>query len=631
MQGEKPIDGEKVWKWEWSLTAPPEKLWPLVSDTQRVGKAIGFGPWNFKERPDPRGGSIRTGTVTALGIDIEWEEHPYEWVAPREMAVVRTYTKGPFAVIRQHVALAPEGSGSRLIHLIAVRSTGIVGSLSAAYEVGVKTRSALDRVYRGFDQHLAGHAPTSFPPDTIVLADGAAEVLKRTHSRLLELGFEVPLVARLAELISRESDRDVNRMRPFVVARRWETDRFLVLRLFLHATKLGLLEMSWDLICPSCKGAKESTGDLADLKTEVHCESCNIKFDAQFDESVEVTFRPSAAVRPIHVGEFCVGGPGNTRHLLVQQRVPSGQTTSVHVHLEPGLYRLRGPRKPGETIVTVEEGAPAELPLEVGKFPEKAFLAPAGQLRVTNGADFEHTVQLERLAWKEDVASGTVVTCLQEFRDLFSSAVFSPGVKIGISSIAILFTDLKASTAMYEKVGDAAAFALVRDHFKLLFETISGEQGGLVKTIGDAVMASFPRAENAFRAALHMHAQIASFNEHEKPAFPVRLKIGIHSGPCIAVNMNERLDYFGTTVNVAARIQNESVGDDIVLLESVAQDREVAKAIDAASGTREVFETELKGLTGKFRLVRFVPARGFVPHAGLQRSSTRFKQTNLFG
>jgi class 3 adenylate cyclase len=185
---------------------------------------------------------------------------------------------------------------------------------------------------------------------------------------------------------------------------------------------------------------------------------------------------------------------------------------------------------------------------------------------------------------------------------------------------------------MYEKIGDATAFVIVRDHFKLLFESVSAEQGGLVKTIGDAVMASFPRPAFALRAALRMHEQMAAFNEHEKPAFPVRLKVGLHAGPCIAVNLNDKLDYFGTTVNMAARIQNESEGDDIVLLESVASDPEVAQVLEAAKGRRDTFEAELKGLTGKFRLVRFHPQRGGGPlELPMQRGSTRFKKTNLFG
>ncbi|HZV02426.1 MAG TPA: DUF5939 domain-containing protein [Planctomycetota bacterium] len=631
MEGARPIDGERLWSWEWQLAAPPEKVWPFVSDTQRVGKAIGFGPWNFKATPDARGGATRKGSVTALGVTIEWDEHTYEWNAPREMGVLRVYTRGPFAAIRQHVKLDPEGAGTRLTHAIAVKSHGILGTVTAALEVGRRTWIGLDRVYRGFDDYLKGTARSSFPEEPVVLADGGERILDRSKAALVELGYDAALVERILDLIRREPDRELARLRPFALARRLGVDKITLLRMFLHATKRGLLEMSWDLICPSCKGSQEATTELSRLKTDAHCESCNIKFDAQFDDSVEVSFRPSAAVRPITVADYCVGGPGNTRHLVAQRIVPRGATIELPLTLEPGIYRVRGPRNPGETTLEVEEGAPSELLLEAGSFPPTAKVAPKGLLRVANEQDKEHVVALERVAWKEDVASGTRVTCLQEFRDMFSSQVFAPDTRVGISSIALLFTDLKSSTAMYEKVGDAVAFALVRDHFKLLFESVSAEQGGLVKTIGDAVMASFPRPENALRAAIAMHAQIATFNEHEKPAFPIKLKVGLHAGPCIAVNLNERLDYFGTTVNMAARIQNESFGDDIVLLDQIARDPDVARVLASVSATREEFDAELKGLTGKFRLVRVIPARGAVAPAPPARVSTRFKSTNLFG
>lgn len=625
-----PIEGERVWRWEWDLDVPLAKLWPLVSDTQRVGKAIGFGPWNFKATADARGGARRHGSVTNGGMTFEWEEHPYEWVAPREMGVLRSYTKGPFAAIRQHVTLDPHGERTKLVHLIAVKSHGFVGRTMAAYVVGRQTFVGLDKVYRGFETFVKGQSPLSFSEEPIELTEDADRLLERTRARLAELGFEPELLAKLDAAIRTASDRELSRLRPFAVARHWGLDRFAVLRVFLHATKDGVLEMSWDLICPSCKGAASQTTELAKLKLEEHCESCNVKFDSHFDDSVEVTFRPSAGVRPITTADYCVGGPGNTRHLAAQRRLPAGQTIDMGIELEPGLYKLRGPKNPGVIEIEVAEGGDSDLTIVTGQFPKEAKIAPRATLHVASAADFEHTIGIERLSWKEDVATGSVVTCLQDFRDLFSAQVFAPDVKVGITSISLLFTDLKSSTAMYEKVGDAVAFALVRDHFKLLFEIVAAEQGGLVKTIGDAVMASFSQPAHALRAALRMHEQLGAFNVHEKPPFPVRLKIGLHSGPCIAVNSNDRLDYFGTTVNMAARIQNESVGDDIVLLDTLAKDPEVARVLASVNGTRELFQAELKGLTGTFQLLRFTPAHGAATTLPPPRISTRFKKTNLF-
>jgi len=78
----------------------------------------------------------------------------------------------------------------------------------------------------------------------------------------------------------------------------------------------------------------------------------------------------------------------------------------------------------------------------------------------------------------------------------------------------------------------------------------------------------------------------------------------VHAGPCIAVTLNERLDYFGRTVNTAARIQGLSEGGDVVLSAAVAADPEVASLLGEAAWTRTPFVTSLKGIPGAIDLVR---------------------------
>jgi adenylate cyclase len=230
-----------------------------------------------------------------------------------------------------------------------------------------------------------------------------------------------------------------------------------------------------------------------------------------------------------------------------------------------------------------------------------------------NADDVEQLVLLERTAWTEDVSTARDVTCLQEFRDLFSMQVVRPGAQLKIASVALLFTDLKSSTAMYEKVGDAPAWALVRDHFALLFDSVTAKEGGIVKTIGDAIMASFVTPAQALRAAFLMQAKVAEWTARQRPEFPVHLKVGVHAGPCLAVNLNDRLDYFGTTVNLAARIQGESVGDDIVLLASLLEQPGVREVLAANRHRVEPFQASLKGLSGTFELLRLWPEAARVP------------------
>ena len=152
---------------------------------------------------------------------------------------------------------------------------------------------------------------------------------------------------------------------------------------------------------------------------------------------------------------------------------------------------------------------------------------------------------------------------LQAFRDLFSAEVLRPGDEVAIGRVTLLFSDLKGSTAMYEAVGDAAAYKLVRAHFAYLAAIIREHDGAIVKTIGDAVMAAFHEPLQGLRCAIAMQERVAEFNAKSKE--PIVLKLGLHEGPCIAVTLNDRLDYFGQTVNVTARLQGESEGGDIVV------------------------------------------------------------------
>jgi class 3 adenylate cyclase len=174
---------------------------------------------------------------------------------------------------------------------------------------------------------------------------------------------------------------------------------------------------------------------------------------------------------------------------------------------------------------------------------------------------------------------------------------------VAIRNLTFLFSDLKGSTMLYDTIGDSPAYARVRDHFDVMKAIIAGRHGALVKTIGDAVMAVFPSAEDALEASLAIQREFTAGQiARGDPALLV--KLGLHRGPCIAVNANDLLDYFGSTVNIAARVQNESVGGDIVVTPEVIGDPGVRKILERESPQIETFERKLKGFTQAFTLSR---------------------------
>jgi len=183
------------------------------------------------------------------------------------------------------------------------------------------------------------------------------------------------------------------------------------------------------------------------------------------------------------------------------------------------------------------------------------------------------------------------------FHEKFSDAVLSAEENLEIRQVVFLFTDIKGSTALYEQLGDAKAYNLVRDHFKVLFEAVEKNQGVVVKTIGDAVMASFLQPSLALEAALTVHQTIDALKIPGTDESVV-VKMGIHGGPAIAVTMNQRFDYFGQTVNKAARIQGLAQDQEIYFSEAVFQDAASRKTLTSRKAAVRRYRAHLKGIEG---------------------------------
>lgn len=202
--------------------------------------------------------------------------------------------------------------------------------------------------------------------------------------------------------------------------------------------------------------------------------------------------------------------------------------------------------------------------------------------------------------------TGQSLLLLPDFQQLFPRERLLPDESLEVSRIAIVFTDLAGSTALYAARGDPRAYHLVRLHFDVLFETANVHQGTVVKNIGDAVMAAFQTPAEALQAALAMQTGIMALNARENLSRDeaLILKIGLHSGPCLNVTLNDRPDYFGTTVNVAARVQNFSRGQDVVLTEVIRTDADARPILEAHK--LETMRQGFKGLDEEVLVHRLV-------------------------
>jgi class 3 adenylate cyclase len=225
-------------------------------------------------------------------------------------------------------------------------------------------------------------------------------------------------------------------------------------------------------------------------------------------------------------------------------------------------------------------------------------------MRLENQTGVEVVVTLEKPEWPETASTAAVVGTIQEFRDLFGSEALAPGLQLAIQRLTFLFTDLTGSTAMYEAVGQARAFRLVQDHFHLLGSVIATHRGALVKTIGDAITATFPTPADAVGAALAMQQAMRQLDTGGAVDPATLLKVGIHDGPCIAVGANGRLDYFGTTINVTARVNHEARGGEVVLTAPVYADPAVRQQVERDHLHVEQGEARLRGVREPVLLYR---------------------------
>ena len=587
------------------IEASPEQLWPLLSDTGRVDRAMGIPPFERSTLGPDLSFDVSSHY---LGVPVAWREYPYEWVFEQWYQVSRAFLSPvPIErVVNRTTLTALAGGKTQVDVTIAVEPRGSIGWLAARLYIGRKLLADLMRTYRSFGELALAAALVAPPPARKPVVN--VDRLTVGADRLSLFGIRSALIERLSTHLRSADDPDVIRMRPFALADSWGEQRLEVLRLFLYATRAGLLDLEWDVICPNCRGASVRTPTLADLTLDAHCFSCNIRYDVNFDESVELRFSVSADIRDAADLAYCIGGPANTRHIVSQIWLPPCNTKQLRLRLAEGSYRLRSRQLPSMALLNTVAGAQADaaqVRFEQDQIALDATeLAPGdATLNFENSTGASVLVLLEQTAWSSQAVSASLVTAMDEFRQLFSSQVLAPGIGVSIRNLTFLFSDLKGSTMLYDTIGDSPAYARVRDHFDVMKAIIAEQHGALVKTIGDAVMAVFPSAEDAVEASLAIQREfIAGQLTRGDPALHV--KLGLHRGPCIAVNANDLLDYFGSTVNIAARVQNESIGGDIVVTPEVLGDPGVRRTLERESPQLETFERKLKGFSQAFTLSR---------------------------
>jgi len=589
--------------WSWHFAAPADRVWPLLADTARFNEAAKLPRHEIEEQPQADGSVLFLGRARMGPFRLAWRERPVNWVANQWFEHVRDFDSGPLKLLAARFRLTPEGAGCRGDYILEASAANLAGEIilrGGFFESAGRSFSTLADTA---DHCALGERPTPFdyePPAP------TAELRARVETLVADIeasGHGHGLAARLAEHLLSAQEVDLSPIRPLRLARLWNAVPREAIELCLESTRAGLLVLRWDLLCPRCRVAKAAVGALDELPKGAHCGTCNIDYGRDFSKNVELSFQPAPAVRPIGFGEYCLFGPMSTPHIHLHLTLAAGASRVVAADLPPGPYRLR----------SLEPGPALDVEVTADGFPELIAepaamvagpLAPPGEIRLSNRTNRELTLVVEERHWVRDALTADRVSSLQAFRDLFSDQVLRPGDEVAVGRVAIMFTDLSGSTALYTRIGDAEAYHLVRDHFAFLTAIVRQHNGAVIKTIGDAIMAAFAEPGDAAKAALAVQRQVADFNAAH-PKTPLVIKLGLHEGACIAVTLNDRLDYFGSTVNLAARLQDESRGGDIVLSGTLAHDAAVAPLFEDLEAAPE--EATLQGFDEAVRFLRVRP------------------------
>jgi class 3 adenylate cyclase len=413
-------------------------------------------------------------------------------------------------------------------------------------------------------------------------------------------------VSAIEQLIREAPDYRLSRINALDFAAKTGLDEERVIAAFLHAARVGLFELSWNVLCPGCGGVLDAGASLKTVdKSEYACALCAAGYEPTLDEMVEVTFTVSPRVRRIAAHE-----PNSLPPLEYYRQIfwSSGRNVADDafeevideitldlLELPAGEKALLSLTLPAEFVIVFDpvthtaqfidvKGEPTRerqslailfnkahahtttVTMQPG--PLRLTLENRTDVRVVPGVFVAGQTMHDVLGKRRPFLTAKRLLTNQTFREIYRTSTLDIDQRLKITSLTFLFTDLKGSTELYERVGDLVAFDLVRAHFRILTEIIAAESGAVVKTIGDAVMATFPTPDRALAAALRIREAMRALNE-KNHSEDLLLKIGLHEGPCLAVTLNDHQDYFGQTVNIASRVQGLAVSRSILATGSV--------------------------------------------------------------
>lgn len=583
--------------WSWQINALPQEIWPYITDINRL----------FKDLKQPSIQKVHiTQSVDQDLIQLSynginryevWEEEPFEWEYPFRFGMVRHYQSGAYKDLKIQVDLKENEQGTRLIVRLWAMPRNKLLSLWTTLKLKALVKHRFKNVIDIYDQLAISDRKSYQRSRKKGLVRGGEKRLRQIKEELYNSQVDAVVLEQLVDFIRRADDLELRQISPLKLAEQWELSKEKVFEVFIHAAKANLLNFNWDLYCPSCRSIQESVKTLNQIHEPIYCDECEQEFKVNFNQTVQLSFTPHPLVRKISKNQYCIRGPQQKSHVVLQQYLKPGERRYLMTDLPSGEYILRSRKSKGSALVLVDEDGDDTVHVNIspsGLSGEEVHIANSPNLSIENTTDKNQLITLERESWSLHGVSAARATSSQLFRNLFANEVLRKGEKISVDNLTLMFTDLFDSAGIYNEEGDDKAVGQVIDHFEILHQVVSKENGAIVKTIGDSVMAVFCEPDQALRAYLRAQKMIS---EDERFTDEFQLKAGIHHGSCVAVNLNSRIDYFGSTVNIASRFVDYASENELIISQKIFDKHDLQEMLKESdnNGRIEDMNIRLKG------------------------------------
>lgn len=504
-------------------------------------------------------------TNTRHESDLIWEQEPYIWEKPFRFGTTRHYKIGLLEQFRFVTDLIPNKKGTEIrIRLwLEPRRKTMFSFLRIVSEKLIKRR--LIRILQSLDKVAQSGNLLYIQNKPYPLVRGADNRIQNIRELLVKETRRKRIIDHLIEYIRKADDKELLRIHPFMLAEYWGEKKYAVLNVFLHAAGLNLLDFHWDVCCPKCKHPRNVFQKLSESRPNLHCDSCDIDYEMDFNTNTHLVFKPHPLIRKISDRRYTFGDPQSTPHIVSQHFMNVGSREYLKIEFEEGTYIFKTQNHRNELVFHVREDGldTVQITLTDNQFDQQEVtISTQPNITIVNNSTKKLICEFEKKDWKEEAVYASEVSSAHDFRTLFPREALKEGTTVKASEVTMLFTDLMNSTEFYRQQGDDTAIGQVMSHFKIIQHIVAEERGGVVKTIGDSVMAVFREPVSALKAVERIQ-QIFTTSSALGESF--KLKAGVHYGDCTAVNLNGRTDYFGTTVNIASRLVDVAREKEITL------------------------------------------------------------------